>query len=87
MQLYEKYRPQTLSDFIGQEKVKKQVSRITTRSGWDRDALWIQGPSGTGKTTLAWIIARRVAQELFILELDGDKCKVETVRELSLIHI
>ena len=73
MQLYEKYRPQTLSDFIGQDKVKKQVAHLMARSGWDRDALWIQGPSGVGKTSLAWIIARQVAQELFIIELDGDK--------------
>ena len=83
MQLYEKYRPRTLSDFIGQDKVKKQVSHLMARSGWDRDALWVQGPSGVGKTSLAWIIARQVAQELFIIELDGDKCKVETVRELE----
>ena len=83
MQLYEKYRPKTLAEFIGQDKVKRQVEAITGRDSWDRDALWIQGPSGTGKTTLAWIIARQVANDFFVHELDGDKCNVETVRELE----
>ena len=83
MQLYEKYRPHTLIDFIGQDKTKRQVEHIVNRQGWDRDALWIQGPSGSGKTTLAWIIAHRVASDLFIQELDGDKCNVEAVRGLE----
>ena len=83
MQLYEKYRPQTLSEFVGQDKVKMQVERLMSRSGWDRDALWVQGPSGTGKSSMALILARMVAKDLFILELDGDKCNVEAVRELE----
>ena len=48
MQLYEKYRPNTLTDFVGQPKVIKSLQTLTKRSGWDRDAIWIQGPSGTG---------------------------------------
>ena len=83
MQLYEKYRPQSLSEFIGQDKVKTQLARLTGRAGWDRDVIWIQGPSGTGKTTLAWILAHRVATDLFIVELDGDKCNIQAVRELE----
>ncbi len=83
MQLYEKYRPNNVNDFIGQNKVKKQLEIITGRDGWDRDAIWLQGPSGTGKTSLAWIMARQVATDLFIQELDGDKCNVESVRDLE----
>ena len=37
------------------------------------------GPSGTGKTTLAWIVARQVANDFEITELDGDKCSVQAV--------
>ncbi len=83
MQLYEKYRPTDLVGFIGQDKIKKQISHIINRDGWDRDCLWLQGASGTGKTTLAWIIARHVATDLFIDELDGDKCNVQAVRDLE----
>lgn len=82
--LYEKYRPLTVDAFIGQEKVKRQLSAIMGRDGWDRDALWIQGASGTGKTSLAEILARQVgAAELDTIELDGDKCSVDAVRDLE----
>lgn len=83
MQLYEKYRPKSLSEFIGQDKVKRQVNKIMERDNWDRDAIFISGPSGTGKTTLAWIMAKSKCQGLFIQELDGDKCNVQAVRELE----
>jgi len=83
MQLYEKYRPKTLNDFIGQPKIKKQLGAMMRRDGWDRDAFWLQGPSGTGKTSLAWIVANTVANEFDIEELDGDKCHVQAVRELE----
>jgi len=84
MQLYEKYRPTDFDSFIGQDKVKQQIKHLLNRQQWDRDALWIQGPSGTGKTTLAWIIARQVAGDDFnITELDGDKCSVQAVRDLE----
>ncbi len=83
MQLYEQYRPKTLDEFVGQDKVKNQVACLMARPTWDRDALWIQGPSGTGKTSLALIIAESVASELFITELDGDRCDVASVRELA----
>ena len=56
MELYQKHRPKTLDDFIGQDKIKRQVQQIMSRPGWDRDSIWIQGPSGTGKTTLAWTL-------------------------------
>ena len=83
MQLYEQYRPQTLAEFIGQDKIKNQVARLMARPGWDRDALLLCGPSGTGKTSLAYIIAHHVANDFFIEELDGDKCSVAAVRELE----
>ena len=74
MQLYEKYRPKTHDDFIGQGKVKRQLQAIMKRPGFDRDAFWIQGVSGTGKTSLAWIIARQLADDFEIQEIDGDDC-------------
>ena len=83
MQLYERYRPTSLNEFIGQPKVKTALKRITDRSDWDRDAFWIQGPSGTGKTSLAWIIASQVANDFDVAELDGDKCSVQAVRDID----
>ena len=83
MQLFEKYRPKSLQEFSGQAKITSALERITKRPGWDRDALWLQGPSGTGKTSLAWIIAKQVANDFDIAELDGDKCSVQAVREID----
>jgi len=83
MQLYEKYRPKSLDDFIGQPKIKRQLQAMMSRDSWDRDVLWLQGPSGTGKTSLAWIVAKTKANEFDIEELDGDKCNVQAVRDLE----
>ena len=84
MQLYEKYRPQTLDDFIGQPKMKKQLQTIMGRSEFDRDAFWIQGPSGTGKTSLAHIIANRLVEtDQAIIELDGDECNVAMLNDIK----
>jgi DNA polymerase III subunit gamma/tau len=83
MQLYEKYRPHDFESFIGQDKIKAQVSRLIGRPGFDRDAFWIQGPSGTGKTTLARIVAEKLVEtDMAIIELDGDTCNIAAINEL-----
>ncbi len=83
MQLYEKYRPRNFKEFIGQAMIVKKIQHIMQRPSWDRDAFWIQGPSGTGKTTLAWIIANLKATEFNITELDGTKCTIDQVRQIE----
>ncbi len=81
--MIEEYRPRTWGDFIGQEKVVGRVRRLIERPGFSGDAFWIVGPSGTGKTSLAWIIARRFADDLDIMELDGEACSVDAVRKAA----
>jgi len=83
MQLYEKYRPKTLDDFIGQGKIKKQLSFLMSRPDWDRDAVWIEGPSGVGKTSLAWIMANRVVKtDWAVLEFNGNYCDKKWINDL-----
>ncbi len=69
MQLYEKYRPKTFDEVKGQSKAIKIVKRLI-QNGVGGRCFWISGASGTGKTTLARIIANHIADDLYIQEFD-----------------
>lgn len=56
---YRTYRPQKLSDLVGQEHVKEALSRALT-SGKVAHAYLFSGPKGLGKTTCARILAKAV---------------------------
>jgi len=68
--LFEKYRPKSLGEVLGQEKAIGKV-RIMLERGWGGRAWWISGASGTGKTTLARIIAHHGADEFYVSEYDS----------------
>jgi DNA polymerase III gamma/tau subunit len=68
--LFEKYRPKSLDEVLGQEKAVKKVKLLLAR-GWGSRAWWLSGASGTGKTTLARIIASIGADDFFIEEYDS----------------
>lgn len=66
--LYEKYRPRSLDDVVGQDRAVTQLKLMQARIGFAGRAFWISGPSGSGKTTLARIIAGMVADPFFTRE-------------------
>jgi DNA polymerase-3 subunit gamma/tau len=70
MNLSEKYRPQTLNDVWGQDDATALL-RCVLKNGWAGRAFWISGDSGTGKTTLARIIALQIAEDWFVQEYDS----------------
>jgi len=90
MNLYEKYRPKSIQDFIGQEKIVKSIKQVFARDGFGSgggEAFYLTGPTGTGKTTLAQIMSRLVGVDpgasWNYSEIDGDKCSVDKVRGLD----
>ena len=73
-------RPQTLHDYIGQEKVKEKIAiyiEAAKRRGEPLDHVLLYGPPGLGKTTLSSIIAHELGVNLRIttgpaIEKPGD---------------
>ncbi|MBQ4381671.1 MAG: Holliday junction branch migration DNA helicase RuvB, partial [Oscillospiraceae bacterium] len=60
-------RPRTLSEYIGQEKVKRNLEVYiegAKRRGEPLDHVILHGPPGLGKTTLAAIIANEMGSQL-----------------------
>ncbi|HZP73941.1 MAG TPA: DNA polymerase III subunit gamma/tau [Gaiellaceae bacterium] len=57
--LYRKYRPQTFADVVGQEAVVRTLTNAVEQ-GKVRQAYLFAGPRGTGKTSLARILAKAV---------------------------
>jgi DNA polymerase-3 subunit gamma/tau len=63
MQLTEQYRPRTWDDVVGQDKVVAKLRGLAKR-GLAGRAYWLSGQSGTGKTTIARLIAAEIAGPL-----------------------
>lgn len=87
MQLYQKHRPTTWADYVGQDKAVSMIRRILDRPGFDRGAFWIEAAgannSGVGKTSLAWLIARELAADFFVTEIDGARVTKSYVEEMA----
>jgi hypothetical protein len=86
MRLDEKYRPKELSGVIGQPKAVKVLGRIMDNGGPGGRAFWITGPSGTGKTTLAKILAANIIGDDPLrrgIEVVGRELTTKTLREIT----
>lgn len=81
--LCETYHPKAWSEIVGQDRVVRQVELIRRRNGClvGRN-YWISGLSGTGKSTMADLIAREAADDICIHELVGREIGVKDIKEL-----
>lgn len=68
--LYEKYRPNNWLGVVGQSDAISIIKRVK-KNGIGGRSFWISGLSGTGKTTIARLIAAEIADDLFIQEFDS----------------
>ncbi|MEM0231022.1 MAG: replication factor C small subunit [Candidatus Woesearchaeota archaeon] len=79
----EKYRPEDFSDIIGQDEVVRRVKAFV-KSG-NMPHLMFAGPAGTGKTSLAIVIAKKLFSESWrenFLELNAsDERGIDVIRE------
>lgn len=82
MQLTEQYRPQTWADVVGQDKTVQRIQALAKR-GLTGRAYWLSGQSGTGKTTIARLLAAEVADADFILEADASALTVAELRDIE----
>ena len=86
MPIFEDYRPAQWSDFIGNDKAKAKAKAVANRAKTTGKpfALWIDGSSGTGKTTLAHLVASELGADpvMDVIELDGPDCDGRAVADL-----
>jgi Holliday junction DNA helicase RuvB len=89
-------RPKRLAEFVGQERVREQLSLIlqsALRRGRPPDHVLLAGPPGLGKTTMAMIVAAELGMPLRItsgpaIERSGDLAAVlSTLSEGEVIFI
>lgn len=73
----EKFRPSTLDGYVGNEHIIQKV-KLYIESG-DVPHLLFYGPAGTGKTTLAKIIANNIDADVMYINA-SDENNIETVR-------
>lgn len=80
--LYETYRPREWAEVVGQDKAVKRIDSLKAR-GLAGRAYWISGNSGTGKTTIARLIAAEVADDFFVQEIDATNLTPARLREIE----
>lgn len=81
--LAEQYRPRTWADVVGQDKAVARLRALAARSGLAGRAFFLSGQSGTGKTTIARLIAAEVASEWDTEELDAGALTVASLRDIE----
>lgn len=80
--LYESYRPRCWSDVVAQDKVISKIDTLRAR-GLGGRAYFLTGASGTGKTTIARLIANEVASDWTTVEVDASTLTPSDVADLE----
>ena len=76
--LVEEYRPTNLNNYVGNESIKNTIKSYISQN--DIQNLLFYGPAGTGKTTLAKLIAKNIDCDLLYINA-SDERGIETIRD------
>jgi replication-associated recombination protein RarA len=82
MQLHEQCRPRQWSEVVGQEKALERIEQLRKR-GLAGRSYWLSGQSGTGKTTIAKLLAAEVADSWSTVEIDGGQVTTDLLDDLD----
>ena len=76
--LTERYRPLSISGFLGLEKPRRALAKLAARP---HASAWLfSGPSGVGKTTLALALAAEIPAELH--HVPSQECTVDMIERV-----
>jgi len=74
----EKYRPDILENYVGNENLKETISKYIEQN--DIQNLIFYGPAGTGKTTLAKLLVKNIECDFLYINA-SDERGIETIRD------
>lgn len=81
--LTERMRPKTFTDVVGQDEALDRIGFVSKTSGLQGQVFLLTGLSGTGKTTIARLIANKVAcgEHTCITEIDAIDVTLDLLRQ------
>lgn len=82
MNLADHYRPKCCDQVIGQKQVVDTLKTLKSKGHLAGRAYWISGKSGTGKTTIARIIARPLSDKWHTSEIDAGQLTTKGVAQM-----
>ena len=83
MQLFEKYKPKSWDELVGHKQVVRTIQLHKERGTLGGRAIYISGPSGSGKSSIAWLIACEMAEPWNIKVMDAGPLTGNRVLELE----
>lgn len=84
VELYRKYRPTSFKEMVGQKDAIKSLNEMG-KAGKIPHVIMFTGPSGTGKTTLARILAKKLeCSPIGFTEINSAECRgIDNVRDIQ----
>jgi replication-associated recombination protein RarA len=83
MRIDEKYRPKSFDHVIGQDRVVSLLKVMADKNDFGGREFWITGNSGTGKSSIAALIAECLASNFTTFETTGRELTVSDLRNYS----